>query len=65
MGPMIFAIFVFCSPNLLYCEYKDALTKNFFKDWRGCREYVQLIESANNNRDVSIMGKCVWRITDD
>ena len=60
LAPYVLAIFVTCSPDLLYCSYTENLTKTFKIDTDACREYVA--ETVVERFNAVILGKCVWRI---
>jgi len=64
MGPILFAIFVVCSADLLTCSSVDSLTKTF-SNRDNCQEYVNMMEQGLKNNLVVVMGTCVWRITHD
>lgn len=64
MLPTVFAIFVVCSSDLLFCVGMDMLTRSFEQDIDRCQEYVELVEGSEDKNANIVMGKCVWKFND-
>ncbi len=60
LQPVVFAIFVLCSADLLDCEYQPGMTKSFGTDVAACKEHVAFFEA--DRLKYTILGKCKWHI---
>ena len=69
MGPLLFAIFVVCTPDLLYCNDTTTMTAMFRYHYENsrrstdlCKAYVVEMLAIPREDNQILMGKCVWRI---